>query len=94
MENNPSTLQIKQPNSIKQYKTRIKFEIRNKLTSFGHRDAHEGGNSGDRSRFALFLAPGTKIAHGAAAAKFSVNDSSGRRTLLSSRLLVSLVLDM
>ena len=75
---------------------RIKSEVRNKLTSFRHRDAQEGGNSGDRSRFALFLAPGTKIAHGAAAAaaKFSVNDSSGRRTLLSSRLLVSLVLDM
>ena len=44
------------------------------MTSFGHRDAHEGGNSGDRSRFTLFLVPGTKIAHGLAAAKFSVND--------------------
>ena len=52
-----------------------------------HMRVASDGNSGDRRLRALFLAPGTKIAHGAAAAKFSVNDLSGtENSPLHSRL--------
>ena len=69
---NESTLQNKQSNINLKSETNGQF-----WDTVMHMRVASDGYSGRPQPRTLFLGPGTKIAHGAVAAKFSVNDSSG-----------------